>query len=361
MRTLANKPDASQNYVSDFDSIFPYSKIRRCLCNPTTGEIGMFLSHETSNQSVDGLPVNLSDGTYDVMVYIPAFYYKVTFSDTQTKYSILQDEVTSRYKGDYEVHPAFINENGGIRPYILVGAFKGVESGGKLRSIAGQKPTVSKTISAFRDLARQGRSTKFNINTVHIVSAIQMLYVVEFANLNSQAMLGNGWTGKSESAVTGSTAELGNRSGYLGVNGNQISYRGMEDFFGNIWEFVDGLLIKDDGYYMTNNPAYFGNASNSTRIGITPLTDTDDSKNGYVTSIERNRTIDYCFFPNATGGSESTYYCDYFWAHDKGEENIAFFGAYWGDGSLSGAFSWDWGSVASDAWADLGSRLVFLP
>lgn len=361
MRTLAHKPDAQQTYVSDFDSIFPYSKIRRCLCNPNTGEIAMFLKHETSNQSVDGTPVNLTDGNYDVMVYIPAFYYKVTFSGNQTRYSILQDEVTSRYKGDHEVHPAFINANGGIRPYILVGAFKGVESGGKLRSIAGQKPTVSKTISAFRDLARQGRNTKFNINTVQVISAIQMLYVVEFANLNSQAMLGSGWTSKSESAVTGSTAELGNRSGYLGVNGNQISYRGIEDFFGNVWEFVDGLLIKDDGYYMTNNPAYFGNASNSTRIAITPLTDTDDSKNGYVTEMERNSAIDYCFFPKATGGSDSTYYCDYFWVHDKGEENIALCGATWGSGSRAGAFSWGWGDVASDAWAAYGARLCLLP
>lgn len=361
MKTLANKPDIGQDYQSDFDNIYPYSKIKRCLCNPNTGEISMFLNDGTSNKTIDGLPIDLSNTNYDVMVYIPAFYYKVTFTDTQTKYSILQDEVTTRYKGDHEVHPAFIRADGSIRAYILVGAFKGVESSGKLRSIAGQKPTVSKTISAFRDLARQGRNTKFNINTVQVISAIQMLYVVEFANLNSQAMLGNGWTKKSESAVTGSTAELGNRSGYLGVNGNQISYRGIEDFFGNIWEFVDGLLIKDDGYYMTNNPAYFGNASNSIRIAITPLTDTDNSKNGYVTSMERNRTIDYCFFPNATGGNESTYYCDIFLVHDKEEENIAVFGTAWSDGSRSGAFCWNWANLSSGTGGASGSRLVFLP
>lgn len=361
MKTLANKPDIGQVYKSDFDSIFPYSHIRRCLCNPNTGEISVFLQHDSSKNTVDNVVADLSSGAYDVMVYIPAFYYKVTFTNAQTRYSILQDEVTSRYKGDHEVHPAFIKEDGSIRPYILVGAFKGVEKDGKLRSIAENKITVSKTISAFRDLARQGRNIKFNINTVQVISAIQMLYVVEFANLNSQTMLGNGWTGKSESAVTGSTAELGNRSGYLGVNGNQISYRGIEDFFGNVWEFIDGLLIKDDGYYITNNPAYFGNASNSTRIAITPLTDIDDSKNGYVTEMERNSAIDYCFFPKAIGGSDSTYYCDYFWVHDKGEENIAIFGTHWALGSRAGAFFWAWSDVASAAWATLGSRLVFLP
>lgn len=362
MRTLANKPDIGQVYKSDFDNVYPYSKMKRCLMNKTTGEVGTILSDENSNKSLSGSPVNLSDNNFDLMVQIPAFYYKVEFTSNSTNYSILQDVPDSRYKGDHEVHPAFIRPDGSIRPYVLVGAFKGSVIGSQLRSLKGQNPQVSQTISWFRERARQGRNQQFNINTVQIISAIQMLYVVEFSNLNSQAMIGNGWTGKSAAATTGSTLELGNRSGYLGVNGNQISYRGIEDFWGNIWEFVDGLIIKDDGFYITNNPAYFGSALNSVKIAVTPITDTDDTKNGYVKSIFRERAIDYCFFPSDTvGGSESTYFCDYHWAHNKGEENIALFGAHWDHGARAGAFSWYWSNVASAAWASLGARLVFLP
>ena len=362
MRTLANKPDMSQVYQSDFDSIFPYSRIKRCLANKNTGEIAMFLSDETSLKTIDGLPITITDTTYDVMVYIPAFYYKVTFNDNKTEYTILRDEVTTRYKEDCEVHPAFIRPDGTIRPHVLVGAYKGSEANGQLRSISGVKPSVNKTLASYRTLARQGRTTNHNINTLQIISAIQLLYIVEFSNLNSQAMIGNGWTSKSESAVTGSTNELGNKSGYLGVNGNQISYRGIEDFWGNIWEFVDGLLIKDDGYYITNNPAYFGSASSSTKIAITPLTSTSSNANdGYVTEMQRAKAIDYCFFPKAVGGSETTYWCDYHWPHDQTEENIAFFGAYWGLGSRAGAFCWNWDNVVSFSWASFGARLVFLP
>ena len=361
MKTLANKPDEGQVYKSDFDNIFPYSHIRRCLCNPDTGAIASFLNHDSSRNTVDNVAADLTSGTYDVMVYIPAFYYKTIFTETQTRYSILQDEVTSMYKGDHQVHPAFIREDGSIRPYVLVGAFKGSEKGNKLRSLAGVKPLVSKTIANFRDLARQSRSTNFNISTVQAISALQMLYVVEFANLNSQTMLGNGWTEKSDSATTGSTIDLGNRSGYLDTNGNQISYRGVEDLFGNIWEFVDGLIIKDDGYYITNNPTYFGQANNSTRIPIIPLIGEGGSKSGYVTQMEKSPSIDYCFFPKATGGSNNTYYCDYFWNHDKGEENIALFGAAWDRGSDAGAFSWAWHNVAAGAGAAVGARLCFLP
>ena len=363
MKTLANKPDANQIYSSDFDNIYPYSKMKRCLCNKTTGKIIKELNDNNSLQDLAGSPVDLTSNTYDVMVRIPAFYYKTTFLKDTTQYSILQDVPYEQFLGDHEVHPAFIREDGSIRPYVLIGAFKGSVLEGQLRSIINQKPQVSQTISWFRDSARQGRSTKYNIHTIHTVSAMQLLYLVEFNNTNSQAMLGNGWTGKSESATTGATVALGNKSGYLGVNGNQVSYRGIEDPFGNVWEFIDALLIKDDGFYMSKDPAKFGDIEQLTLTPVVPLTAPDNTKDGYIKSMFREKSLDFGFFPNTTGddATNTAYWCDYHYTHRTGATNIALFGGPWNNGTNAGLFHWTWSSGVSTAGSSTGARLVFLP
>ena len=363
MKTLANKPDANQIYSSDFDNIYPYSKMKRCLCNKTTGEIIKELNDNNSLQDLAGSPVDLTSNTYDIMVRIPAFYYKTTFNKDTTEYSILQDIPSTQFLGDHEVHPAFIREDGSIRPYVLIGAFKGSVLDGQLRSIINQKPQVSQTISWFRDAARQGRSTKYNIHTIHTVSAMQLLYLVEFNNTHSQDMLGNGWTGKSESTTTGATVALGNKSGYLGKNGDQNSYRGIEDPFGNVWEFVDALLIKDDGFYMTKDPTKFGDIAQSTLTPVVPLMAPDNAKDGYAKSMFREKSLDFGFFPNATGdgATYNTYWCDYHYTHRTGATNIAIFGGDWNYGASAGLFLWFWLLGVSYAWSDSGARLVFLP
>ncbi|MGL6131373.1 MAG: LamG-like jellyroll fold domain-containing protein, partial [Fusobacteriaceae bacterium] len=44
---------------------------------------------------------------------------------------------------------------------------------------------------------------------------VQLLYKIAFQDLDAQKVVGKGWTEKQASAITGSTMELGNRSGFL--------------------------------------------------------------------------------------------------------------------------------------------------
>lgn len=366
MKILAHKQDIGQEYSNPFKdkNIYPFNKIGRVVVNKDTAEIKYWLGDTNSNLSQAGYPINIDNTTEDVMVYFPAFYYKRTWNGDVLDDSILTDIPTTRYREDYEVFPCFIREDGSIRPYVLYGACKGVEVGGQLRSVVGSKPTVNKTISAFRDLARQGRDTKWNIETFQLVSMVQLLYKIGFQNLNSQAELGNGWTSKSESATTGGTMLLGNRSGYYGSNGNQSSLFGIEDFFGNIWSFVDGLLVKDDGYYITNNPSSFGTIASHEKIGATPLMGADAGSlvEGYFKTIEKISGVHkYANIPNLLGGSDSGWYTDYSWSHRRGQTNIALVGALWSDGSRAGAFCLYLDYVASFAYSHVGARLCVLP
>jgi len=98
-------------------------------------------------------------------------------------------------------------------------------------------------------------------------SANQMLEIVEFGTMNGQNALGDGITYAANNAnnclyYTGSTVSLGNGSGQaqttqvdvngtvstMGNNGYRaISYRGMENPWGNLWSMVGGVNITGVG------------------------------------------------------------------------------------------------------------------
>ncbi|MGL6167462.1 MAG: hypothetical protein ACRC0Y_04145 [Fusobacteriaceae bacterium] len=216
MKITAYKPDINQEYENGFKHVYPYANIGRVVTNKDTGEILMELGENDSNLTKSGAPWSYDETKHDIMVKFPKFFYKREWVGEVLKDSILSEVPhTATTANGYEVFPVFLREDGTIRDYVLYGAFKGVELNGQLRSIIGYKPTHTKTIASFRSLARQGRNTNFNIEMYGMVSMIQLLYKVAFQDLNSQAVLGNGWTSKSASAITGSTMALGNRSGYL--------------------------------------------------------------------------------------------------------------------------------------------------
>ena len=76
------------------------------------------------------------------------------------------------------------------------------------------------------------------------VSAIQMLMLVEFADNNVQNKIGRGYCdGNSGSLRTGSCDSVPNLTGRpSGTDGKTgVVYRGIEDFWGNVWEWVDGV------------------------------------------------------------------------------------------------------------------------
>ena len=80
---------------------------------------------------------------------------------------------------------------------------------------------------------------------------------------------------------------------------------------------------------------------------------------GYLTDMEYPVGLEWTFIPKSTGGSENTYYCDYFVTHDSGEENIVLAGADWGDASIAGLACWNCSDVASRVGSAVGARLSY--
>lgn len=378
--TKASLPHLTQAYQSNFDQVYPWNETGRWIADHVTGAFKYKLSKTDSTKKIDGTAANLSGTDGDVVTKWPAYSYRTIFGPTSPRYEIdttVPDKYGSNIRPGFKVHPAFRKPDGTVRPFFTLGAFKGfVDANQQLRSVSGMIPTRALTQAAFRDKARQGRTTKHNIEILYQISAVQLMFMVEFQNLNSQVVCGRGKvdypstlpSGIFSELETGDTVGLGDRSGYLEVRGEtdgkvSMSYRGLEDFYGGIWSFVDGLIITDEGYYHTGDPAKLGNIANYTLSGATPLMgDTADSgKDGYATGMERISTLDFAFLPSAVGGNTSTYYCDHFWTHRRGQTNIALFGGNWYYGSHCGAFCWGWTDVASAANSRIGARLCYLP
>jgi hypothetical protein len=205
-----------------------------------------------------GNNADYTGGDGQVMVEIPKFYWK-TVEPSSNVYQWWVSPI--EFDSSYEVHPAFITE-GQTREFIYMSAFEADVFDNKLRSISGVVPVNeiigSNALNQLRNQA-QARGTGWQIQTYFGTHALQILYLIEYADFDSQTTIGRGFVEKNEfnfdlggrekPTTTGRTIFLGNESGReAGTDGlTAISYRGVENFWGNVFTFVDGLLVDNNG------------------------------------------------------------------------------------------------------------------
>lgn len=355
--------------MTDFNAIMPWAGMRRC----NLSDAGQVLAYwGDASYKDDG-----SNG--QVMVEIPKFWYRTEVQPSGYRWSISPMPVPG-----FKLHPAF-RRNGEVRDRIYAGAFKAccydvsagaynltdafsidftAGTGDKMASIAGAKPISGHvndlTIVKSRILA-QNRGPGWEQIDFLTASAVQMLLLVELGHFDAQTKIGRGIVDKAsgtvnEAELTGQTAALGNASGAATGNlHNSVSYRGLEDWWGNIWEWTDGLNIQAD-----NKPwvADHGFASDKFAAPYVSMGVTLPNVNGYVSDIHVPPEHDYCFLPSAVGASDKTKLCDsYFQATGN---RTALRGGPWSEGSFDGPFFWNLNSISSSRPRTVGARLAFL-
>lgn len=310
--------------TSDFDNCYPWSGIVR----------------ET-----------LSTG--DVMVKIPKFWYR-RYRSGNVEYIKIADKPTS----GFELHPAF-NHGGVSKDYIYVGAYKTV-SGNK--SVSGATPLVSKTRPSMRSGAK-AKGTGWGIIDIATLSAIQMLFLVEFANNNVQSVIGRGYCDShTASCKTGTCDNVSGLTGRpAGTDGNvDVVWRGIEGLWGNVWEWVDGVNQNNGIRYVCNDPSKYtdNTATNYTALSFKGATNWSSA---YITQegLDTGGNPHVMLPSAANGGSETTYFCDGCWS-TTGWTALMNSGL-WLDGSKCGLFTTDLHLDSSDSSTHIGSRLLYIP
>jgi hypothetical protein len=197
--------------------------------------------------------------------------------------------------------------------------------------------------------------------------ALQLLYIVEYADWDTQTTLGEGVVDKASgshnnASKTGATLSLGNASGEeSGTSGLvAISYRGVENFWGNIWKWVDGINLNsggDYGVYVADN-GFESDKFTSPYVKITTFPSTASAW-GSISNI--SYAYGYSFFPSAVSGtSYASHLYDGLYSVTTATR-VARFGGRWSDGSLSGGFCWDLRDASDDVARHRGARLLLIP
>lgn len=283
-----------------------------------------------------------SRSSYDTMVYIPEFWYYIERIQDNVRFYI-----SSEPRENFSKHP-------GSNKYIS--RYEIIENNGTYMSISGYSPKVSINIGTMRtNCASKGNG--WQQDDFMCYQARNLLYLVEFANFNSQNMLGSGISGDSAAHNTGETDVMIYHTGRAeGTNNlSAVQYRHIENPYGNVYTFVDGILINEHEVFLCTDPQYYGNeiTENYLSTGITTL-DSD----GYPKDLIFSDSYSWALIPSELGGSTSTYLCDYY--YQASGLRLLFVGGGWNDGGSAGFWCFSASLAASLSSSDVGGRSVFI-
>lgn len=403
---VANATKNGGTVQNDFDSLAPWSEIKSCNYDLTTKKINAWFGD--ANFKFDG-----TNG--DVFTHVPKTYWKI-YQEDDYDYVLLADYPKA----------GFMEVDG-----FFAGRYNGAVVDDVLHTYSGLVPTTNKTIGAFRTLANALGDNFSQLDWRYFV--LQMLYLVEYANYNSQTMLGNGvmnrkylktliaesntnrvvigsasgyYVGQiirigtsdggtqiadarkitaiepyddgtitgseitfdgaavniavdnfvcTMAQITGQCDALGMKSGCLNNDGyHSMIYRGIENIFANIWQWVDGINIKDHLAYICKDHSKY--ASDKFDGDYKPLAYTNCDTNGNPKTLGLDVDEPFFRFPTAIGGGTSTYMCDYYWQNTG--NMVALVGGLFYNGAIDGLWSWYLGNTSSHANWCIGARVL---
>lgn len=257
-----------------------------------------------------------------------------------------------------------------------------------------QKPATNIQRSIMRTYARNNNA---ELMCYDIYKAVfYWLYVIEYANLNSQAAYNSNLTaegykqgGMGDGVTTlngtnwndyntyypitpcGYNYEIGNGTGLknltlVGYNSNAgitvpvPRWRGFNNTFGDIWTNIEGSYIVQlntgDSYsqvYMTDNPEYF----DETLVGK-QFRGLELREDRYIRNFDYRNTAE--IIPIEHGANHITYMCDYHYVglNDTGARTLVV-GGDASAGSTAGLAYWNSNSSLASVWSGTGFRLVY--
>ena len=409
------------NAGSDFDAFPMYGQRRRVV----VGSDGVIIDGYSPED------VGESDTDVDVMVYQPKFYYKVVPLKLEKQSSGLGYHIrkanyyiSSTPHAGFKPHPLFFDKNGNEIDYVLFSAYEAsymwrrqvstsgtdfryvdsifhdgvdtdttIDTTAVLKSLPGVKP-ISGQYKALTKANMENcalrKSSNWHLDTIQSVSANQLLMAIEYGTFNTQAAIGLGIVNNSDSgsnncsSLTGSTAAetFNTASGMasetiydvagieipFNTNGNvAVSYRGMENPWGNIWKQVNGINIWGDGT-MNGGQVYIADNFNFNECSHSgdykPAGFTIANAAGYISAFGYgDEAYDWLFMPSETAGNSSVPVSDNYYGvpNLNNSYRVLRYGGRWSDGYTTGGFCCSCGSPTGNYSSDAGGRLLFVP
>lgn len=259
------------------------------------------------SKKLDGTPSDIADSTKNTnaMIAFPTVWIKRT-DDASYNYIEISDQ---QLDSDFHAY-AHEDANGVVKPYIYLPIYKGSMVDGKLRSISGVKPQSNTTAQQEVDAA-SALGTGWQIWDYTSKEMLCDLLTLISKSLDTQGKFGQGHsTGGSSASDFLDCGTLNNKGKFFGYSAttSQVKCFGMEALWAERWDRELGLILDGGIYKIKEHPTY-----NLTGEGYTAISTSvaqSPTSNDY---IKTEISTQYGSLPTVVGGTESTYYCDYFY------------------------------------------------
>ena len=284
-----------------------------------------------------------SRSNYDTVVFIPEYYFRIIDDAANKKrYFYIADKA----KSGFTKHP-------GSGKYV--GRYNTISG---YYSKTGSQPLANMTRATARTNSKN-KGSKWGQYDFASWCAVWLLYLVEFADWNSQATIGVGICNGSSMSNTGGTDGMSYHTGTAASSRTAtgaVQYRNIENPYGNIWEWIDGVNFSDSTVYVCTTPA---NYADDTTAGYTNA-GTKVQSNGFIKAIGLSSAAPWAFFPTEVGGSETIYIPDY--AGCSSGWRVLMVGGGYGDSAGDvGLFYFYASNASSNSSSSVGARLLFHP
>lgn len=312
---------------SPFDSYAPWSGMKECNLN-ASGAVTAWQGDS-----------NFARTNIYTMVFIPEFYVAAKRNGTKQYFYVSDKPKTGMAK-----HP-------GSGKYV--GKYHCGNSQ-YMYSQSGRSATANLTRATARTNIQTNIGSKFHLYDFSTYCAIIFLYIVEFADWDSQDKVAYGRANNQSSAV--SSGRTNDMVYHTGTGGSRISdgaaamqYRWIENLWGNIWQMVDGFNVSaKTAYYCSEPSKYADDTSNGyTNIGTLP-------EGGWIKDL--TVTDNGLLIPSTKGGSATTYIPD--WVRSESDWRILEVGGGWNAGTQGGLLCFACDDNSSSKNAAVSTRLV---
>lgn len=288
-------------------------------------------------------PANRTSPSSATCVKIPQFYYKVEKSGNIFRYYVADGPLDG-----FSLHPGSESYIARYEGYLVN------KSGGQaLCSYSNTPAKTGLTRAEFRNYAKNFASNA-QLYDFAAWCAVGLLYLVEFADWDSQKKIGPGIVNDTAAHKTGETDAMVYHTGRANSGDNSaVQYRGIENPWGNVWEWVDGINFNNYAPVICTDPTKYADdtTTNYTVAGV-PL-----GGSGSTKTLGISTNLPWAYLPREPGGSETTYIPDSM--NSSSAWKVLMVGGSRGNSSAAGLFCFHAGNSSSSSGVSIGTRLQF--
>jgi len=158
------------------------------------------------------------------------------------------------------------------------------------------------------------------------------------------------WISANWESVTGSKN---------GTAGTAVKFLGIENLWGDVWQYIDGSNADGMSLYICVNPSNYADATTGNYTLVSGFQILTTSR--YIKKVAYNVDLDWLFLPTQDNASSSTYFCDTCYLNITGRKSATIVGGGMSGECVNGIFTTNEGLDCTAVYNFVTGRIMILP